>query len=430
MDNVDKTNKKPWRQSMKRKNINRTLTVDFHDERTYKALCNDGKTFLEFVIAFILSLGFHLKHKSCCPGGTCLTRHSHYQRIRLNNVTIWRVQCKHCKAVFTVLPHFVLRYSSLKPEKAKQALLATYGGLSLELCAIVCNVSPMSIYRVLSSFGKAKLVQLLVRCGLPLPQYFQGDEKHSHCLGEKVYLPTIVEGRVIWHLGYTTDKSAQSFQESYGEFKDAALEVEPEYEPKGILTDSFESTIKSLGILFPKARIGNCLLHATRSVGQKLKSVTSSVRRSLKSDFYNLFKERNEPKPMKLFRLGQKLRRFAEKITKTTGKDNGTRIKEWIHRKKQGWFVLFNDSNMPAMSTCLDQAHNAIDRKLFMMKGFHHEKGNQKYFINGIALLYNVIPYQRRAKNKGKCGIEVQGGNLPTRDWFLNLQILTSGAFV
>jgi hypothetical protein len=59
---------------------------------------------------------------------------------------------------------------------------------------------------------------------------------------------------------------------------------------------------------------------------------------------------------------------------------------------------------MPAMSTVLDQAHNAIDRKLFAMKGFHHPGGSQAAFLTGLAHLYNLVPYQHRALNAGKCG--------------------------
>jgi len=116
---------------------NRTITVDFRDEATYFCLIADGKTFLECVMAFILSLGFQLKHKATYCGGGCLTRHSHYVRVRLGGVTIWRIQCTRCKAVFTVLPHFVLRYRSLHPDVARDALLVTHGGLSLELCAVI-----------------------------------------------------------------------------------------------------------------------------------------------------------------------------------------------------------------------------------------------------------------------------------------------------
>src|SRR5256884_3867139 len=83
---------------------NRTVTVDFRDEATYFQLLGDGKAFLECILAFLLAFGFQLKHKAICHGGGCLTRHSHYVRIRLGGVTIWRIQCTTCRAVFTVLP--------------------------------------------------------------------------------------------------------------------------------------------------------------------------------------------------------------------------------------------------------------------------------------------------------------------------------------
>jgi hypothetical protein len=67
--------------------------------------------------------------------------------------------------------------------------------------------------------------------------------------------------------------------------------------------------------------------------------------------------------------------------------------------------------------------------KLFAMKGFHHPRGSQQAFLTGLAHLYNLIPYQRRAQHAGQCGVEVEGGKVPTRDWLLNLQILTSGGF-
>jgi hypothetical protein len=123
---------------------NRTITVDFHDEATYFVLVANPKAFVEFVLAFLLSIGFQLLHKASCNAGDRLTRHSHDARVRLGGFTIWRVQCTTCKAVFTVLPHCVLRYRSLRPEVARDALLATHGGLSLELCAAISHLGRVS----------------------------------------------------------------------------------------------------------------------------------------------------------------------------------------------------------------------------------------------------------------------------------------------
>src|SRR5512145_3326980 len=165
---------------------NRTITVDFQDEATYFQLLGDTKAFVECVLAFLLALGFQLTHQATCHGGGGLTRHAHYARVRLGGLTIWRIQCTACKAVFTVLPHFVLRYRHMRPDVARQALIATHGGLSLEWCATICHISPMALYRLICALGQHTLVSVLLKCHLPLPAYLLADEKHSKCLTERV----------------------------------------------------------------------------------------------------------------------------------------------------------------------------------------------------------------------------------------------------
>ena len=408
---------------------NRTLTVDFHNETTYIALLGNAKAFIEVVLAFILSLGFQLTHKASCREGGRLTRHSHYVRVRLGGLTIWRIQCTRCTAVFTVLPHFVLRYRSMRPDIARNALLAAYGGLSLERCAVICHVSPMALYRLICALGHQSLVAVLTRCGLPLPAYVLADEKHSHCLTAKVYWPTIVSGRVIWHLGYTEAASAAAFTQSYQAFQRSASQREPSYQVRGILTDGFDSTTKSLRTLFPRARLGNCLRHALMKLPKKLAAIASPVRKALRSPFHTLWYRARQRKGLRVFALGQRLRRFADHVTHTAGTTHGERVRRWFQDKKAGWYAVLADPQMPATSTLLDQAHNAIARKLFAMKGFHHPDGSQQAFLTGLAHLYNLVPYQRRARHAGQCGVEVEGGRLPTADWFLNVQILTSGGF-
>jgi hypothetical protein len=413
----------------KRTRENRTITVDFRDEATYFQLLGDGKAFVECVLAFLLALGFQLKHKATCRGGGCLTRHSHYVRVRLGGVTIWRIQCTTCRAVFTVLPHFILRYHQMHPEVARNALLATHGGLSLELCAVIGHISPMALYRLICAFGHHSLVTMLTRFGLPLPPYFLADEKHSHCLTDKVYLPTIVSGRIIWHLGYTKDASAIAFTQSYQEFQRAAVQREPAYRVRGILTDGFDSTTKSMRTLFPGARLGNCLRHALNKLPKKLTAIPSPMRKALRSQFHTLLYRVRQRKGLRVFAFGQRLRRFADHVTTIAGAANGKRVRQWFQDKKAGWYAVLEDPQMPVTSTLLDQAHNAIERKLFMMKGFHRPQGSQQAFLTGLAHLYNLVPYQRRAQHAGQCGVEVEGGTVPTRDWFLNLQVLTSGGF-
>src|SRR5262249_27413901 len=158
---------------------NRTITVDFQNEATYCQLLGDGKAFIECVLAFLLTLGFQLAHKATCDGGGCPSGHSPYRGVRPGGRPLLPVPGAGYKAVFTVLPHFVLRYRQMHPEVARDALLATHGGLSLELCAVLSHLSPMALYRLVCALGQQSLVTVLTRCGLPLPIYFLADEKHS-----------------------------------------------------------------------------------------------------------------------------------------------------------------------------------------------------------------------------------------------------------
>ena len=153
------------------------------------------------------------------------------------------------------------------------------------------------------------------------------------------------------------------------------------------------------------------------------------MRKTLRAQFHTLLYRARQRKSLRVFALGQRLRHFADHVASTVGTANGARVRRWFQDKKAGWYAVLEDPQMPVTSTLLDQAHNAIERKLFAMKGFHHPDGSQQAFLTGLAHLYNLIPYQRRAKHAGLCGVEVEGGTVPTRDWLLNLQILTSGGF-
>ena len=331
---------------------NRTITVDFQNEATYYQLLGDGKAFVECVLAFVLSLGFQLRHKATCQGGGCHTPFA-LPPCPASDVTIWRIQCTTCRTVFTVLPHFILRYRQMHPEVARTALLATHGGLSLELCAVIGHISPMALYRLICAFGHHSLVTMLTRCGLPLPPYFLADEKHSHCLTDKVYLPAIVSGRIIWHLGYTKDASARAFTESYQEFQRAAVQQEPAYRVRDILTDGFDSTTKSMRTLFPGVRLGNCLRHALNKLPGKLMAIPSPMRKALRSQFHTLLYRVRQRKGLRVFAFGQRLRRFADHVTTITGTANGQRVRQWFQDKKAGWYAVLADPQMPVTSTLL-----------------------------------------------------------------------------
>jgi len=242
-------------------------------------------------------------------------------------------------------------------------------------------------------------------------------------------LPTLVSGRVIWHLGYSDANSAAAFTASYGQVHQAALAPKPSYRVQGALTDGFDRTVRSMRTWCPRARRGYGLRHALNKLPDKFVGVSAAVRQELRSTFHALRPRCRQRQRRRVIAWGQRLRHCANGIDTAVGAAHGERLRHGFATTKGGWDAVLEAPKMPAMSTVLEQAHHALDRKLCAMKGFPHPGGSQATFLTGLAHLYHLIPYQRRALNAGKCGVEVEGGILPTSDWLLNLQILTSGGY-
>jgi hypothetical protein len=139
-----------------------------------------------------------------------------------------------------------------------------------------------------------------------------------------VYRPTIVSGRVIWHLGYSDSKSAAAFTESYGQFQRSALAHEPAYQVQGALIDGFDSTVSSMRTLFPGARLGYCLRHALNKLPDKLVGLAAPVRNGLRSKFHALLHRCRQRKSLRVVALGQRLRRFVDHITATEGEEQAS----------------------------------------------------------------------------------------------------------
>ena len=109
------------------------------------------------------------------------------------------------------------------------------------------------------------------------------------------------------------------------------------------------------------------------------------MRKALRSQFQTLLYRVRQRKSLRVFALGPAVTPFCRPCRPHRGETNGNRVRQWFQDKKAGWYAVLEDPQMPATSTLLDQAHNAIERKLFAMKGFHHPGGSQQAFLTGLA---------------------------------------------
>jgi hypothetical protein len=124
-----------------------------------------------------------------------------------------------------------------------------------------------------------------------------------------------------------------AFTQSYQAFQRAASQQEPSYRVRGILTDGFDSTTKSMRTLFPGARLGTCLRHALNKLPGKLTAIPSPVRKALRSQFHTLWYRVRQRQSLRVFALGQRLRRFADHVATMAGPANGERVRRWFQDK-------------------------------------------------------------------------------------------------
>jgi hypothetical protein len=153
--------------------------------------------------------------------------------------------------------------------------------------------------------------------------------------------------------------------------------------------------------LVPGARLGHCLRHTINKLPKKLAAITSPVRKALRSPCHTLLSRARPRKGWRVFALGQRLRHFVDQSTLTAGAAKEKRVRQGFQEKKAGWYTVLADPQMPVTSTLLEQAHNAIERKLCALTGFHPPGGSQQVLLTGLAYLYNLVPYQRRAQHAG-----------------------------
>ena len=131
-------------------------------------------------------------------------------------------------------------------------------------------------------------------------------------------------------------------------FQRAALHQEPTYRVRGIWTDGFDSTVKSMRTPFrERAWATVCAMRSTSS-RRKPTAIGSSVRKALRLTISDsLLVLSATAKSLRVFALGQRLRHFADHVAHTAGETNGNRVRQWFQDKKVGWYAVLEDPQMP-----------------------------------------------------------------------------------
>lgn len=383
-------------------------------------------------------------HKEGCPRQLHFTHHDTYVRClkhfdgSRSRVTIIRVRCLECEAVFTVLPSFVVRYKRYDTdalEKFMTMLFITedsYRMAGVEQAFGMDNqragtwvalenaegkaISPRALWGLAQWFGQLSPAQLNLALGIEPPTHIIEDEKHMTQNGNKAYAPIIYAPKeaLIWWVDYIQSVSGDALHDSLERFKvlsDRLTQIQ------GATVDGWDPAQEALKRAFPGLTLQECLFHATYKLGLHL----ATYKRKCKAAGQPLSEQEEE----RIFQAFAKVLHAAtpqdyqnalDELPEAFNQEPLASRKQSLQAKQALFQAWTTDHRLVVVTTALDQCMKFLNRKQENMQTLRSEKSGLAT-MNAWAITRNSWRFLKGAKRAGLSPLELAGAVLASIPW-------------
>jgi len=383
-------------------------------------------------------------HHPGCLRQLHFTHHHTYTRMvkhfdgTWSSVSILRVRCLDCEAVFTILPSFIVRYKRHDTDAIEKFMTLLFitedsyrmAGVSQALgmdtqqagswVALEARqgaaISPRALWSLVQWLGQLSPAQLNLALGVEPPRHVIEDEKHVTQNGEKAYVPMVYAPKeaLIWWIDYIQSVSADALQSSLERFKALSDRLAC---IGGATVDGWDAAQEALKAVFKGITLQECHLHALIKFGQHL----ATYKRQRKAAGQPL-SEQDE---------AQIYHAFAKVLTAPTAETYQKALDElpeaFDHatlasrkqslREKQALFQAWTtDSQLVVVTTALDQCMKFFNRKQDNMQTFRSEKSGLAT-ANAWAITRNCWRFLKGAKRAGLSPLELAGAAFAGIPW-------------
>ena len=180
-----------------------------------------------------------------------------------------RIILRHGRS-YSIRPSFLMPYMTARTEEVENPLFLRKFGVPFWALARVFDRDPMYWYRLEVGLGRNSLVGATVRT-VELPEHLLADEHHTKRDGEKNYIATTVGDGCLLGAALCEGAGADDLRKAYGVFKEEARDIQPEYAPRTVNTDGWQSTQSAWRDLFPLVAILRCFLHGWLKIRDRAK---------------------------------------------------------------------------------------------------------------------------------------------------------------
>jgi hypothetical protein len=308
---------------------------------------------------------------------------------KLPDVRIRRIRLNRNGAVYRVVPSFVLPYMTGYTDAVEKALFLRRFGVPFWGLTYVFGRNDLYWYRLVEHLGRFDMVGTTVKAASRLPEHLLADEKFTSLNGQEVYVATTVGSDVVLGASLALTAQTDPLEQSYGDFKQEALRLDPAYRPQTVNTDGWRQTRLAWLALFPAIMVIRCFLHAFLRIRDRCKH--SPHFRRLQYLFWQIYRARSYAT------YWQRFRAFLEfAAAHLTGEAHNAVRK--FEQKRAELFAGWRHPGCHRVSTMLERHMQPMTRCLYMGRDFHGHRVSAHLLVRSWALLHNFQPYCPRAR--------------------------------
>ncbi len=288
---------------------------------------------------------------------------------------------------YTIRPSFAMPYMTGRTAEVEKALFLRRFSVPFWALEYVFGANPMHWYRMEQQLGHLSLVGTTVRDPELLPENLAADEKHTRLLGEKVYIATTVAEECLLGASIALNVGDVALAKAYGQFKEEAADVNPDYAPVTVNTDGWAATINAWKANYSNIVTILCFLHVfikLRDGGKR--KLFKEVFEAIASKLWDAYEATNKRS------FSQRVRRLVEEASKLDIPDSMMKTLNRLKARLPQYSVAYDYEGAHRTSNMLDRLMQFMDRHLFAMRYFHGTFESAEQSIRGWALIYNFAP--------------------------------------
>jgi hypothetical protein len=390
-------------------------------------------------------------HDADCPRLLHFTHHDSYVRWAKHfngsqsPVTILRVRCLDCGAVFSVQPSFIIRYKRYETDAIEKLMTLLFitedsyrmagvsQGLGMDTqqagtwVALEQSqaIQPRALWALVQWFGQLSPAQLNLALGVEPPKYILEDEKHVKECGQKAYVPMVYTPKdaLIWWVDYLYSASEVALTASLERFKALSERLA---HIVGATVDGWEGAQNALRAAFPGITLEECHFHALLNLGKHLatykrlrkrenRPISSAEEAAIRNAFLNVLKAETQ----------EAYQQALDELPAAFNHPTLASRKQSLTEKQALFQAWTTDAELALVSTPLDQCMKFLKRKVQNMQTFHGDKSGLAT-VNAWAITRNCWRFLKGAIRAGLAPLELAGADFMGIPWMQLVNLVLS----